>query len=77
MTACELAPSRCPIIFLPPARRSPNRTALERARFFPGPTWSCAESAMALVGRAVALALDDQQRPDALREDARVLELRG
>jgi hypothetical protein len=28
---------------------------------------------MALAGRAVALAPDDQHRPDALREDARVL----
>jgi hypothetical protein len=28
---------------------------------------------LALVGRAVALAPDDQLRPDALREDARVL----
>jgi hypothetical protein len=28
---------------------------------------------MALVGRGVALAPDDQHRPDALREDARVL----
>jgi hypothetical protein len=73
MTACEPAPRDSSIIFLPPPRRAPNRTALQRARFFRGPTWSCAEWAMALVGRAVALAPDDQHRPDALREDARVL----
>jgi hypothetical protein len=51
MTACELAPRGSPIIFLPPPRRAPNRAAWQRARFFRGPTWSCAEWAMALVGR--------------------------
>jgi hypothetical protein len=60
-------------IFLPPPRRAPNRVAWQRARHYRGPTWSCAESAMALVGRAVALAPDDRGRREALREDARVL----
>ncbi len=60
-------------IFLPPPRRAPNRVAWRRARYYRGPTWSCAESTMALVGRAVALALDDRGRREALREDARVL----
>lgn len=60
-------------IFLPPPRRSPNRAAWQRACWFRGPTWSCAEWAMALAGRAVALAPDDEHRPAALREDARVL----
>jgi hypothetical protein len=73
MTACELAPRGSPTIFLPPPRRAPNREARQRARYFRGPTWSCAEWAMTLVGRAVALAPDDQYRPDALREGARVL----
>jgi hypothetical protein len=73
MTACELAPRGGPTIFLPPPRLSPNRTAWQRARYFRGPTWPCAKWAMALVGRAVALALDDQHRSDALREGARVL----
>jgi hypothetical protein len=73
MTEFELAPKGSPTIFLPPPRCSPNRAACQRARYFRGPTWSCAEWAMALVGRAVALAPDDQHRPDALREGARVL----
>lgn len=73
MKACELARSGIPRIFLPPTRRTPKRDAWRRARFFRGPTLSCAEWAMALVGRAVALAPDDHHRPDALREDARVL----
>ena len=60
-------------IFLPPPRRAPNRLAWLRARYYRGPTWSCAESAMALVGRAVALARDDRGRCEALREDARIL----
>jgi hypothetical protein len=34
---------------------------------------SCAEWAMALVGRAVALAPDDLRRREALRQDAHVL----
>jgi hypothetical protein len=64
---------RSPTIVLPPLRRSPNRVACQRARYFRGPTWSCAAWAMALVGRAVALAPDDQHRLDALREGARIL----
>ena len=60
-------------IFLPPPRRAPNRVAWRRARYYRGPTWSCAESAMVLVGRAVALAPDDGGRCEALREDARIL----
>jgi hypothetical protein len=58
---------------LPATRRLLIRAAWKRTRQFRGPTWSCAEWAMALAGRAVALAQDDQHRPDALREDARVL----
>jgi hypothetical protein len=73
MTACKIVPRGSPIIFLPPPRCSPNLVAWQRARYSRGPTWSCAEWAMALVGRAVALAPDDQHRPDALREGARVL----
>jgi hypothetical protein len=73
MTARELALSGSQPIFLPPPRRSLNRAARQRARYFRGPTWSCAEWTMALVGRAVALAPDDQRRRDALRVDARVL----
>ena len=73
MTACKIAPRGSPIIFLPPPRCSPNLVAWQRARYSRGPTWSCAEWAMALVGRAVALAPDDQHRRDALREDARIL----
>ena len=60
-------------IFLSPPRRSPNRAAWQRARWFRGPTWSCAEWGMVLVGRAVALAPDDQRRREALRQDAHVL----
>jgi hypothetical protein len=73
MTACNLAAEGGLTISLPPPRHSPNRAARQRARYFRGPTWSCAEWAMALVGRAVALTPDDQHRPDALREGARVL----
>ena len=73
MTARELTPICSTILFLPPARRSPNHAALQRARFFRGPTWSCAELAMASVGRAIALAPSDQHRAEALREDARAL----
>jgi hypothetical protein len=62
----ELAP-------LPRPRRSASRAAWRRARWFRGPTLSCAEWAMALVGRPVALAPDDQTRLEALRHDARVL----
>jgi hypothetical protein len=60
-------------VYLPPARRAPNRVARRNARHLAGPSWSCAKAAMTLVGRAVALAPDDQQRREALREDARAL----
>ena len=60
-------------IFLPPPRREPSRAAWRLARYYRGPTWSCAEAAMALAGRAVALAPDDRGRREALREDARIL----
>jgi hypothetical protein len=69
----NLALRRSPITFLAPLRRSPNRIARHRARYFRGPTWSRAQWAMAFVGRVVALAPDDQHRPDALRAGARVL----
>jgi hypothetical protein len=60
-------------VVLPPPRRAPNRVAWRRARYYRGPTWSCAEAAMALAGRAVALAPDDRGRRETLREDARIL----
>ncbi len=60
-------------VYLPPARRASNRVSRQNARHLAGPSWSCAESAMTLVGRAVALALDDRRRREALREDARAL----
>jgi len=62
-----------PRIGLPPSRRTLNRAAWQRARYYCGPTWSCAEWAMALVGRAVALAANDQLRRETLREEARIL----
>src|SRR5262249_54823220 len=66
-------PRRSPSIGLPPSRRTLNRAAWQRARYYRGPTWSCAEWAMALVGRAVALAANDQLRRETLREEARIL----
>ena len=69
----KLVPRLSPTIGLPPPRRLPNRAAWQHARYYRGPTWSCAEWAMALAGRAVTLTPSDQHRPAALREDARVL----
>jgi hypothetical protein len=60
-------------IFLSPSRRAPTPTAWQHARCGRGPTWSCAEAALVLAGRAVALAADKQGRIEALRDDARVL----
>jgi hypothetical protein len=59
--------------FHPPSRRAPTRTAWQHARSGRGPTWSCAEAALVLAGRAVALAADEEGRIEALRDDARVL----
>ncbi len=73
MTARNPAARASSTTFLPPHRRVPNYTARQHARYFRVPTWSCAQWAMALVGRALALAPDDQHRLDALREGARVL----
>jgi hypothetical protein len=61
------------MVFFPPVRRTIDRVSWQYARHFRGPSLSCAEWAMALAGRAVALAADEQRRRDALREDARVL----
>jgi hypothetical protein len=69
----KFVPRLSPTIVLPPPRRSPNRAAWRHARYYRGPTWCCAEWAMALAGRALALASDDQHRPAALRKDALVL----
>jgi hypothetical protein len=73
MTASKLAAVLDAICLLPPARRTLSRTSWRHARHFRGPSMSCAEWAMALVGRAVALALDDECRREALRQDAHVL----
>lgn len=69
----RLTPNGNPTSFFPPRRRSPNRDAWKHARYFRGPTWSCAQWAMSFVGRSVALAPDHQHRHDNLREGARVL----
>lgn len=73
MTAFDVAATSHSVVFLRPARRMISRASLQRARYFRGPSLSCAEWAMALVGRAAALAPDDQRRREALRQDARVL----
>jgi hypothetical protein len=73
MTASKLAAVLDAICLLPPARRTLSRASWRHARHFRGPSMSCAEWAMALVGRAVALAPDDQRRREALRQDAHVL----
>lgn len=72
MTTRKLAAVAHATSFLP-AGRMLSRASRQRARYFRGPSWSCAEWALALVGRAVALAPDDQSRREALRRDARVL----
>jgi hypothetical protein len=72
MTTRKLAAVAHATSFLP-ADRMLSRASRQRARYFRGPSWSCAEWALALVGRAVALAPDDQSRREALRRDARVL----
>ena len=61
------------IISLPPVRRAIDQASQRHARHTRGPSLSCAEWAMALVGRAVALAPDDQRRREALRQDAHFL----
>jgi hypothetical protein len=61
------------IVSLPSARRAIDYASRRRARHFRGPSLSCAEWAMALVGRAVALAPDGQRRREALRQDAHAL----
>jgi hypothetical protein len=58
---------------LPPSRRMPTRTAWQHARSGRGPTWSCAEAALVLAGRAIALAADEHRRLEALRDEASVL----
>jgi hypothetical protein len=73
MTACNVAAISYSVVFLPPARRAIDHASRQRARHFRGPSLSCAEWAMVLVGRAVALAPDDQSLVEALRQDARVL----
>ena len=73
MTAFDVAAVSYSVVFLPPARRVISRASLQRARYFRGPSLSCTEWAMALVGRAVALAPDDRRRREALRQDAHVL----
>jgi hypothetical protein len=73
MTVSKLAAVSEATCFLPPARRMLGRASWQRARHSRGPSLSCAEWAMALVGRAVALAPNDQRRREALRQDAHVL----
>jgi hypothetical protein len=71
--ARPLIPAASPIVLLPPVRRAIDHASWQHARYFRGPSLSCAEWAMALVGRTVARAPDDQRRREALRQDAHVL----
>jgi hypothetical protein len=73
MTACNFPVLFHSILLLPPARRMRDRASSQHSRHFRGPSLSCAEWAMILTGRAVALAPDDQARREALRCDARIL----
>jgi hypothetical protein len=73
MTASKLAAGSEATCFLPPARRMLDRSSWQHARHSRGPSLTCAEWAMVLTGRAVALAPNDQRRRKALRQDAHVL----